>query len=84
MQHAIINHIPVPMMQPLPIKTKSSLDIPKLLSMLEADPRPQLFAANAGVPATVRNWMLRHHYPKRLSAITLAGGFALSLKGDTT
>jgi len=52
--------------------------------MLEADPRPQLFAANAGVPATVRNWMLRHHYPKRLSAITLAGGFALSLKGDTT
>ena len=66
----------------LPTKHKTSLDIPTLLKMLEAC-GPQSFVASAIVPATIRSWELRHDYPKRLSAIAVAGGFTFSLKGGT-
>ncbi len=71
-------------MKLLPTKSKTSLDIPRLLSLLEKGPydaQCQFIAV-----ATVRNYMTRHQYPKRLSHAAIKDatgrvvGYTLSLK----
>lgn len=53
-------------MQPLPTKVRTSFDIPKLLSILTTDGTYQT-SATFGDLMTVRNYMLRHNTPYRLS-----------------
>jgi hypothetical protein len=72
-------------MRSLPTKSKTSFDVPSLLATLERG--PQDFRATFMAICTIRNWMLRHNYPKRLShaAIGEPGkkpiGYRLTLKG---
>ncbi len=63
----------------IPTKSKTSFDIPKLLSILEKN-GPQDVQASWMAIATIRNWLIRHPHPKRLSATVIPGGYHVSLK----
>jgi hypothetical protein len=66
-------------LKPLPTKTRTSFDIPKLLAILKKDGEYRTSAKFEDL-MVVRNYLFRHDSEHRLSQAKIEGGYVIKLE----